>query len=39
MSSPTLIRTEIPSPGVNSRSTADLLKEVSRLLTTQPQRL
>ncbi|ACI23479.1 AC4 protein [Sweet potato leaf curl virus-Jiangsu] len=39
MSSPTLTRTGIPSPGVNSRSTADLLEEVSRLLTTQPQRL
>nr|AHX57846.1 C4 protein [Sweet potato leaf curl virus] len=39
MSSPTLIRTEIPSPGVNSRSTADLLEEVNRLLMTQPQRL
>nr|AFS44513.1 AC4 protein [Sweet potato leaf curl virus]AFS44525.1 AC4 protein [Sweet potato leaf curl virus] len=39
MSSPTLTRTEIPSHGVNSRSTADLLEEVSRLLTTQPQRL
>nr|UXP86004.1 gene silencer [Sweet potato leaf curl virus] len=38
MSSPTLIRTGILSPGVNSRSTADLLEEVSRLLTTQPQR-
>nr|AJG00936.1 AC4 [Sweet potato leaf curl virus] len=38
MSSPTLIGTGIPSHGVNSRSTADLLEEVSRLLTTQPQR-
>nr|WBW50888.1 C4 [Sweet potato leaf curl virus] len=38
MSSPTLIRTGIPSHGVNSRSTADLLEEVSRLLMTQPQR-
>nr|ACZ65972.1 C4 [Sweet potato begomovirus] len=39
MSSPTLTRTGIPSPGVNSRSTADLLEEASRLLMTQPQRL
>ncbi|CBE66552.1 AC4 protein [Sweet potato leaf curl Bengal virus] len=39
MSSPTLTRTGIPSHGVNSRSTADLLEEVSRLLMTQPQRL
>nr|ALK03517.1 C4 [Sweet potato leaf curl virus] len=38
-SSPTLTRTGILSPGVNSRSTADLLEEASRLLMTQPQRL
>ncbi|AFD54479.1 AC4 protein [Centrosema yellow spot virus] len=37
-SSPTSTRTEILSNGVNSRSTADLLEEVSRLLTTLPQR-
>ncbi|BAG68462.1 AC4 protein [Sweet potato leaf curl virus] len=38
MSSPTSIRTATQSNGVSSRSTADLLEEVSRLLTTQPQR-
>ncbi|ANT48114.1 AC4 [Sweet potato leaf curl Canary virus] len=38
MSSHTSRRTEISSTGVNSRSTADLLEEVSRLLTTLPQR-
>nr|WNB40476.1 C4 [Sweet potato leaf curl virus] len=38
-SSPTLTRTGIQSHGANSRSTEDLLEEVSRLLMTQPQRL
>nr|QWQ56197.1 C4 protein [Sweet potato leaf curl virus] len=38
MSSPTLIRTGIPSFGVNFKSTADLLEEVSRRLMTQQQR-
>nr|AMY63094.1 C4 [Sweet potato leaf curl virus]AMY63124.1 C4 [Sweet potato leaf curl virus] len=38
MSSPTSRRTGILSTGVNSRSTADLLEEVSRLLMTRQQR-
>nr|AFV36772.1 AC4 protein [Sweet potato leaf curl virus] len=38
MSSPTSTRTGILSHGVNSRSTADLLEEVSILLMTRQQR-
>nr|BAU79585.1 C4 protein [Papaya leaf curl Guandong virus]BAU79591.1 C4 protein [Papaya leaf curl Guandong virus]BAU79672.1 AC4 protein [Papaya leaf curl Guandong virus] len=38
-SSPTSTRTETPSNGENSRSTAEVLEAVSRALTTQPQRL
>nr|AOV62458.1 C4 protein [Malvastrum bright yellow mosaic virus]AOV62464.1 C4 protein [Malvastrum bright yellow mosaic virus]AOV62470.1 C4 protein [Malvastrum bright yellow mosaic virus] len=38
MSSPTSTRTEIQSNGENSRSTADLLGEVSNLLTTHMPR-
>ncbi|QHQ74288.1 AL4 [Sida interveinal bright yellow virus] len=37
-SSPTSTRTEIHSNGANSRSTADLLEEVSNLLTTHMPR-
>ncbi|AAR95978.1 AC4 [Tomato yellow margin leaf curl virus] len=38
MSSPTLIRTETQFNGGNSRSTEDLLEEVSNLLMTHTQR-
>ncbi|ABI63420.1 AC4 [Tomato leaf curl Taiwan virus] len=38
-SSPISTRMETPSNGESSRSTAEVLEEVSRALTTQPQRL
>ncbi|ADV15508.1 AC4 protein [Sida micrantha mosaic virus - Rhombifolia [Bolivia:Cerro Fraile 2:2007]] len=37
-SSPTSIRTEIPSNGENSRSTAEVLEAVAKQLTTLPQK-